>query len=52
VTAAQGPNGEVYKVTAAGTETILHKFPGGSVGANPRAGEAGRGVQADAVRVR
>src|SRR5580704_453101 len=37
-TAAQGGNGEVFKVTATGTETILHKFTGGSDGANPRAG--------------
>jgi uncharacterized repeat protein (TIGR03803 family) len=37
-TAAQGGNGEVFKVTATGTETILHKFTGAADGANPRAG--------------
>jgi len=37
-TAAQGGNGEVFKVTASGTETILHKFTGGADGGNPRGG--------------
>jgi uncharacterized repeat protein (TIGR03803 family) len=37
-TAAQGGNGEVFKVTATGTEKILHTFTGGADGGNPRAG--------------